>query len=164
VSITFPIICSRTADANPYFPAKTWLFFLFATVSNLQNGNGAQYSLIIRDFGFNKLQTTLLNIPSGFSQICGITLGCYLLRRNPNSRAYLAMIFFLPSLISAILLMTLHNKTGKLVSYYFYGFGGAPSFAFVVSWVTSTTAGHTKVRFLLPVSYKETLALTRLAL
>ncbi|KAH7096651.1 MFS general substrate transporter [Auriculariales sp. MPI-PUGE-AT-0066] len=123
---------------------KTWLFFLFAAVSNLQNGNGAQYSLIIKDFGFTKMQSTILNIPSGFSQICGITLGCWLLRKFPNSRAWLAMIFFVPSLLAAILEITLTNKIGKLVAFYFYGFGGAPSFAFVMSWVTSTTAGHTK--------------------
>lgn len=111
----------------------------------MQNGYGAQYPLILKDFGFTKLQSTVLNVPSGFSQICGITLGCFLLRKFPNSRAYLAMIFFLPSLIAAILLMTLNNKIGKLCAFYFYGFGGAPSFVMVMSWVTSTTAGHTKV-------------------
>lgn len=31
----------------------------------------------------------------------------------------------------------------------FAGFGGAPSFVFVVSWVASTSAGHTKVRLYL---------------
>jgi hypothetical protein len=31
----------------------------------MQNGIGTQYSLIIQSFGFNTLQTTLLNIPSG---------------------------------------------------------------------------------------------------
>lgn len=33
--------------------------------SNIQSGIGVQYSLIIKDFGFTTLQTTLLNIPSG---------------------------------------------------------------------------------------------------
>lgn len=125
---------------------KTWLFFLFATVSNLQNGVGVQYSIIISSFGFTKLQTTLLNIPSGVAQIMGITLGCYMLRRMPNTRAYLAILWFMPSVLAAILLMTLpfSNRVGLLSAFYVLGFGGAPSFVFVVSWVTSTVAGHTK--------------------
>ncbi|EJD36466.1 MFS general substrate transporter [Auricularia subglabra TFB-10046 SS5] len=125
---------------------KTWLFFLFAAVSNLQNGMGVQYSIIIKSFGFTTLQTTLLNIPSGVAQIMGITLGCYMLRKMPNSRAYLAILFFMPSVLSAILLMTLpfHNKVGLLSSFYVMSFGGAPSFVFVVTWVASTCAGHTK--------------------
>ncbi|KZV92689.1 MFS general substrate transporter [Exidia glandulosa HHB12029] len=125
---------------------KTWLFFLFAAVSNLQNGVGVQYSIIIKSFGFSTLQTTLLNIPSGVAQIFGITLGCYMLRRMPNSRAYLAILFFMPSVLAAILLMTLpfSNRVGLLSAFYVLGFGGAPSFVFVVSWVASTSAGHTK--------------------
>lgn len=44
---------------------KTWLFFLFAVVSNLQNGISVQYAIIIESFGFSEWQTTLLSIPSG---------------------------------------------------------------------------------------------------
>jgi len=125
---------------------KTWLFFLFALVSDLQNGLGTQYSIIIKSFGFTTLQTTLLNIPSGCAQIIGVTTGMYMLRRFPNSRAYLAMFWFGPSVIGAVLLMTLpeHNRVGLLISFYFISLGGAPSFIFVLSWVTSAVAGHTK--------------------
>jgi hypothetical protein len=35
--------------------------------SNLQNGLGVQYSIVIQSFGFTTLQTTLLNIPSGIA-------------------------------------------------------------------------------------------------
>jgi len=125
---------------------KTWLFFLFAAVSNLQNGLGVQYSIVIQSFGFTTLQTTLLNIPSGIAQVMGITLGCYMLRRMPNSRAWLAILFFMPSILAVILLMALpfSNRIGLLSSIYVLNFGGAPSFVFVVGWVTSTSAGHTK--------------------
>lgn len=44
---------------------KNWLFFLFAAISNLQNGISIQYAIIIKSFGFSTLQTTLLAIPSG---------------------------------------------------------------------------------------------------
>lgn len=70
----------------------------------------------------------------GGQQIFGITLGCYMLRRMPNSRAYLAILFFLPSVMSAILLMTLpfSNRTGLLSAFYVmsaFGFS-RPCFAF----------------------------------
>lgn len=57
------------------------------------------------------------------------------------------MLFFVPSVIAVVLLMTLpwSNRIGLLCSYYVVNFGGAPSWAMIVSWVTVTTSGHTKV-------------------
>ncbi|KAI1256995.1 hypothetical protein MGN70_000033 [Eutypa lata] len=63
---------------------KTWLFFLFATVSNLQNGFGTQYGLVIQSFGFTTAQTTALNVPAGVAMIIGITSSTLLLRRYPK--------------------------------------------------------------------------------
>jgi len=119
---------------------------LFAAISNLQNGIGIQYSLIIKSFGFKVWQTTLLAIPNGAVQIIGITTGGLLLRRFPNSRAWIAIGAFVPSIVGAILLITLsfHHRTGLLLAYYVLNLGGAPGFVMVLSWVTSTSAGHTK--------------------
>ena len=36
-------------------------------LQNLVGGIGVEYSLVIKEFGFTTLQTTLLSIPSGFS-------------------------------------------------------------------------------------------------
>lgn len=62
---------------------KTYLFFCLAGFGSLQGGIGVQYSLLIKSFGFTTLQTTLLNIPSGFIQIIGISSACYAFRRFP---------------------------------------------------------------------------------
>ncbi|CAE6411066.1 unnamed protein product [Rhizoctonia solani] len=125
---------------------KTWLFFLFAAISNLQNGFGTQYSLIIKSFGFTTLQTTALNIPAGVAMIISITLSTLILRRYPNARGWIAIGFFIPSVLAVTLLITLpwHNRIGLLCAYYVLNFGGAPSFVMVLSWVTVTTSGHTK--------------------
>jgi len=125
---------------------KTWLFFFFAAISNLQNGIGIQYAIIIQGFGFKTWQTTLLSVPSGAVQIISVTVGGLLLRRFPNSRSWIAIGAFVPSVIGAILLMTLplNNRSGLLVSYYVLNLGGTPGFVMVLSWVTSATAGHTK--------------------
>ncbi|KII87568.1 hypothetical protein PLICRDRAFT_162273 [Plicaturopsis crispa FD-325 SS-3] len=125
---------------------KTWLFFLFAVISNLQNGIGLVYSRLIVSFGFSTLQTTLLNIPSGVTQIMGVTSACYLLTKFPNSRAWLIILYFMPSILSVLLQMCLpsSNSVGHLVAIYVLNFGGAPGFILMVSWVASTVAGHTK--------------------
>ncbi|KAI1073953.1 MFS general substrate transporter [Whalleya microplaca] len=125
---------------------KTWLFFLFSTVSNLQNGIGTQYGLIISSFGFTNVQTTALNIPAGVAMIIGMTLSTIILRRYPNARCWIAIGFFMPSVLAAILLMTLpwSDRVGLLCAYYLINFGGAPSWGIVASWVAVTTSGHTK--------------------
>ncbi|KDQ58426.1 hypothetical protein JAAARDRAFT_176361 [Jaapia argillacea MUCL 33604] len=125
---------------------KTWLLFLFAAVADLQNGLGAQYARVISEFGFTNLQTTLLNIPSGLTQIMGITLGCYLLRLFPNSRIYIGVAFWIPSIIAAFiqLFLPFSNKVGHLVSIYVLNFGGAPAFIMTLSLCASSTSGHTK--------------------
>lgn len=57
------------------------------------------------------------------------------------------MLFFLPSVLAVVLLMTLPwtNSAGLLCAYYLLNFGGAPSWVMIVSWVTVTSSGHTKV-------------------
>ncbi|KAL2285976.1 hypothetical protein FJTKL_07230 [Diaporthe vaccinii] len=125
---------------------KTWLFFFLAAISNLQNGIGTQYSLIIQSFGFTTLQTTALNIPAGAAQIVSTTLATIILRRFPNTRCWIAIAFFVPSVLAVVLLMSLPwgNRVGLLCAYYLMCFGGAPSWAIIVGWVTVTSSGHTK--------------------
>lgn len=45
---------------------KTWIFFLFALVANLQGGAGLMYGIILKGYGFSTLQATLLTFPGGF--------------------------------------------------------------------------------------------------
>ncbi|KAH8773718.1 MFS general substrate transporter [Diaporthe sp. PMI_573] len=125
---------------------KTWLFFLLASIANLQNGIGTQYSLIIQSFGFTTLQTTALNVPAGAAQIVSITLATLILGRFPNARSWIAIGFFVPSVIAVVLLMSLPwgNRVGLLCAYYLMNFGGAPSWAIIVGWVAVTSSGHTK--------------------
>jgi hypothetical protein len=65
---------------------KALAFFLWPALGCLLGGISVQYSLILRAFGFTVLETTLLVIPGGFSQIFGIILGTFALRRFPVRR------------------------------------------------------------------------------
>ncbi|EJU02432.1 MFS general substrate transporter [Dacryopinax primogenitus] len=125
---------------------KTWIFFFMIAFADLQNGISVQYSLIIGGFGFSTVQTTILNVPSGFTQIIGVTCACLMLRFFPNSRSIIALIWWIPSIVGAICLLSipLENKNGLLVAYYIFQLGGAPSFVMMLSWVTVLVSGHTK--------------------
>jgi MFS family permease len=124
---------------------KTWLFFLFAAVADLQGGLGIQYAIIIKGFGFTTLQTTLLNIPSGFAMIFSITLGTIALKKWPNSRTIIGALGFVPGVLGCILLLTLpwSNKAGLLTQIYIIQFGGV-GFIMMLSLCAIVFAGHTK--------------------
>ncbi|KIO24292.1 hypothetical protein M407DRAFT_9025 [Tulasnella calospora MUT 4182] len=125
---------------------KTWLFFLFAAVSNLQGGINVEYGLIIKGFGFNSLQTTLLSIPLGGAMVVSITIGTVLIKFFPNSRCILAIMGFIPCSISCLLLMFLpwENKSGLLVAFYLIG-TDILGFIMILSLVAVAVSGHTKV-------------------
>jgi len=71
---------------------------LYVCLINFFGGVGVQYSLIIKDFGFNTLQTTLLNIPQGVVQIFVTTLGMWLLHKYPVGRFFLTSVQILISI------------------------------------------------------------------
>ncbi|KAG9007033.1 hypothetical protein FRB93_008300 [Tulasnella sp. JGI-2019a] len=124
---------------------KTWILFLFAIIAELQGGIGVEYGAIIKGFGFNTTQTTLLNIPSGFAMIIAITLGGILLRRFPNSRTILGCIGFIPGIIACffLLFLPMSNRAGLIVQIYLINMGGL-GLTMVVSLCTISFAGHTK--------------------
>ncbi|KAG8990411.1 hypothetical protein FRB90_001768 [Tulasnella sp. 427] len=124
---------------------KTWMFFFFAAVADLQGGLGIEYAIIIKGFGFNTLQTTLLNIPSGFAMIIAITLGTIALKKFPNSRTIIGALGFVPGVIGCFLLMYLpwENKAGLLTQIYIIQFGGV-GFVMMLSLCAIVFSGHTK--------------------
>jgi len=119
---------------------------LAASFTALQGGIGVQYSLIIQSYGFTILQTTLLNIPSGFAQVIGISTACYALRKFPNGRIYIGIAWFIPPVIGCFLqlFVPLRHRASHLVGIYLIYFGGSPSFIMLMSVITSNISGHTK--------------------
>ena len=73
---------------------KTIAFFLWPALGCLIGGTGVQYNLILRAFGFSVLQSTILVIPGGASQILGILVGTFALRRFPVRRAWSGRFIF----------------------------------------------------------------------
>ncbi|KAF8891290.1 major facilitator superfamily domain-containing protein [Infundibulicybe gibba] len=124
---------------------KTWMLALFAAVANVVNALTNQRQLIVSQFGFTTIQTTLLGCVDGVVEILVIWLGVTLASQKRVGRAYAAAIMFIPAILGAILVNALpsHNKIGLLFSYWVSIFVFAP-FVIFLGWVGSLTAGHTK--------------------
>ncbi|KAN0077177.1 Major facilitator superfamily domain containing protein [Tylopilus felleus] len=124
---------------------KTWLLAFFAATANIVNSLTNQRQLIVNQFGFNVIQTTLLGCVDGVVEILTIFLGVTLASQPYIGRAYAGVLMYVPAILGAILVSTLpfSNKVGLLFSYWISIFAIAP-FTIFLGWVASLTAGHTK--------------------
>ncbi|KAG2130369.1 MFS general substrate transporter [Suillus clintonianus] len=124
---------------------KTWLFALFSALDNVPNSLTNQQALIIASFGFNDVQTTLLSCVGGVIEILTIFTGVQLATRWPNSRAYIAVIYFVPTWCGILLvnLLPWSDQVGLLISQFLTSVS-VPGFVLALSWLNSVTAGHTK--------------------
>ena len=102
---------------------KTWLFALFAALDNVPNSIVNQLQIIISSFGFTTFQTTLLGCVTGVIQILTIWTGVTIASRIPNSRAWVAIIYYGPNILSVFLVNFLpwHDKVGLLFSVWLSG-------------------------------------------
>ncbi|THV06909.1 MFS general substrate transporter [Dendrothele bispora CBS 962.96] len=124
---------------------KTWLFALFSALDNVPNSLTNQRQIIVSSFGFTNLQTTLLGCVDGILEIVTIWSGVEIAARIPNSRGYVAVIYFLPTMLGIFLINLLpwENKVGLLFAQWLSGIG-ITGFVLSLSWLSSVTAGHTK--------------------
>lgn len=141
---------------------KTWLFALFAATSNVPNSITNQLQIIISSFGFTTLDTTLLGCVNGVVQIITIYPGVTIVSHFPNSRAWVAILAYIPNILSVFLVNFLpwRDKVGLLFSVWLSGKHelllvsalkellwsaiATTGYAIAIAWVSQTTAGHTK--------------------
>ncbi|KAK0209150.1 hypothetical protein DFS33DRAFT_1415449 [Desarmillaria ectypa] len=139
---------------------KAWLFTLFSVLANIPNSLANQRQIIILLFGFSNLNTTLLGCVAGVVAVLAVWSGTAMAARIPNSQAWVGVAHLIPNLAAVFLMLFLSwdEKAGLLVTLFFAGLGvtafGMPEFSayhrfntvamFSLSWLSSTTAGHTK--------------------
>ncbi|TFK61073.1 MFS general substrate transporter [Pluteus cervinus] len=124
---------------------KTWLFALFSALDNVPNSLTNQRSIIVSEFGFTNLQTTLLGCVDGCVEIVTIYTGVHIAARYKDGRAYTSFIYFLPTMLGCILINVLpsSDKVGLLFSVWLTEIS-TTAFVLSLSWLSSITAGHTK--------------------
>ncbi|PPQ93270.1 hypothetical protein CVT25_015268 [Psilocybe cyanescens] len=99
---------------------KIWVMAAFAATANIVNSLTNQRQLIINQFGFSPIKTTLLGCVDGVVEIVTIWLGVTLASRRSIGRGYAAALMFIPALLGTILVNKLpsHDKVGLLFSYW----------------------------------------------
>ncbi|PPQ71813.1 hypothetical protein CVT24_006203 [Panaeolus cyanescens] len=104
-----------------------------------------QRQLIINQFGFTPIQTTLLGCVDGVMEIVTIFIGVTLAGHSSIGRGYASVIMYIPALLGAILVNSLpsHNKIGLLFSYWISIFVFTP-FVILLGWMGVIISGHTK--------------------
>jgi ACS family allantoate permease-like MFS transporter len=141
---------------------KTWLFALFAALASVPNSITNQHQIIISSFGFTTLETTLLGCVNGVILIVAIYPSVTIVSHIPNSRAWVAILSYIPNILSVFLVNFLpwRDKVGLLISVWISGKHNLlrvsalkkflwPAIAtagdvIAIAWVSQTTAGHTK--------------------
>ncbi|CAK7220011.1 hypothetical protein SBRCBS47491_004045 [Sporothrix bragantina] len=126
---------------------KTYFFFMIAFCQAILNGGTTNFgTLIIKGFGFDTLETTLMQIPYGVFIFLCILLGVYVNDRlPPNNRCFVMAAFIVPTLVGAFGLRFVPDdrRVGRLICYYLTGSLNA-SFVLLLSLQTANIAGHTK--------------------
>ncbi|KAJ4487671.1 major facilitator superfamily domain-containing protein [Lentinula aciculospora] len=124
---------------------KIWVMAIFAAIANIPNSLTNQRQLIVAQFGFTPIETTLLGCVDGVMEILSIWLGISLAGVKGIGRAYAGVIIYIPGLLGALLvnLLPSHLKVGLLFGYWLSIFSIAP-FAIFLGWVSGLVAGHTK--------------------
>uniref|UniRef100_A0A0W0GE50 Major facilitator superfamily (MFS) profile domain-containing protein n=1 Tax=Moniliophthora roreri TaxID=221103 RepID=A0A0W0GE50_MONRR len=143
--------------------SKVWVMALFSAISNLLNSLINQRQLIVNQFGFSVIQTTLIGCVDGVVEIVTIWVGV-ILATSKLGRGYAGILMFIPAILGCLLvnLLPSHMKVGLLFGYWLSStrfwaimsiddsrmysiavFGIAPS-AIFLGWISTLTSGHTK--------------------
>lgn len=113
---------------------------------NVSNGGLNTFSAqIVSGFGFTKLQTVLIGIPTGVIQSLSSILATLLPRYIKNTRCIAAALCCAVPLVSSIVIRRLSadNVSGLLVAYYFFYFFWGP-YAVALSLPMANTSGQSK--------------------
>ncbi|CAO1613024.1 unnamed protein product [Sympodiomycopsis kandeliae] len=124
---------------------NVWLFVLYACLSNLPNSLTQQRSIIINELGFDTLQSSLLNIPTGVIEVISIPLATMLVSKFKVKRAVTLTLWTIPSLVGASMCIGLpqHKQIPRLIGVYLAPIQTA-GFVISLSWCSAANAGTTK--------------------
>lgn len=126
---------------------KCWLWIGMAVLPNMGSSMTSIFGpLIVSGFGFDKFQTSLLNIPFGAVQTIIIIASCWASYRLKLKSAIL-IAFMLPVVAGTAMLYGLKHTTANqpalLAAYYLLAFLFAAN-PLLLSWVVGNTAGAAK--------------------
>ncbi|CEG64648.1 hypothetical protein RMATCC62417_01584 [Rhizopus microsporus] len=125
---------------------RYYCLLICSLLITLQNSAlGSFNTTITAGFGFSKLQSILLTIPSGASTCIFILIGVYFNRRYGHT-LYLASLFLIVAIIGLILLLVIPAFKVKLLGLILV-WSYCASFVMLLTVVANNVAGYTKKVF-----------------
>lgn len=99
----------------------------------------------MKSFGYNELDTILLQMPSGAFQIVSVLTATYLASRLRKARCIIIIVGYVFALLGILLVKLLPstNKIGRLFGYWLM-IVFSSAFPLMLSLISSNTAGYTK--------------------
>ncbi|KAJ5724076.1 hypothetical protein N7488_002111 [Penicillium malachiteum] len=139
-----------------FLDIKSWFWFALMISISIPSGGITTFGpLIIEDFGFNDLNTILLNIPFGAIQLIATMGGAWLATTWQKKGPVLALLCLPPIAGSVMILKITHTVSHKvplLIGYYIISVypGITP---LIYSWSAANTAGETKKKVTTAILY-----------
>ncbi|KAL2434582.1 putative transporter [Exophiala dermatitidis] len=124
---------------------KTWAFFWMALIWNVPNSIATFGSLVIKNFDYGVLETTLLGMPAGALEFVLMIIITYICLKVADTRAWCMITALTIALVGSIMVFAApyHNKAALLAGYYMiYAF--PTGYILLLSMISANTAGHTK--------------------
>ncbi|KAJ5172154.1 hypothetical protein N7492_004747 [Penicillium capsulatum] len=139
-----------------FFDLKSWGWFSLTIATSIPSGGITTFGpLIVKSFGFNDLNTILLNIPFGAVQLIATMGGAWLATAWKMKGPVLALLCLPPIAGCVILLQIPHDESHKgplLAGYYIISVYPAIT-PLIYSWSASNTAGETKKKVVTGIMY-----------
>ncbi|KAF8909847.1 major facilitator superfamily domain-containing protein [Mucidula mucida] len=129
-----------------FMDAKIYLFFLFGFTANVPNGGTSNFgTIIVKGFGFNTFQTTLMQVRAlWFIISLIILLAIYVNTRLPKgNRTYLMAATNLPTVVGFAMIAWAKPQAARLIGYWMTGASNA-TFVLGLSIVSGNVGGQTK--------------------
>ncbi|KIY67095.1 MFS general substrate transporter [Cylindrobasidium torrendii FP15055 ss-10] len=128
-----------------FIDPKTYLFFLFGFTANVPNGGTSNFgTLIVKGFGFDTLQTTLMQIPYGIIITSIIGLAIFINAHIPKgNRTYLMALTNVPTVVGFALMAWTDSKGSRLFGYWITGASNA-TFVLGLSLLSGNVGGQSK--------------------
>ncbi|KIW12276.1 hypothetical protein PV08_09553 [Exophiala spinifera] len=124
---------------------KTWAFFWMALIWNIPNAMVTFGSLVIKNFGYGVLETTLLGMPSGALEFILMLIITWVCLKVANTRTWCMITALTIALVGAVIVFAApyHNKAALLGGFYIM-FAFPTGYILLLSMISANTAGHTK--------------------
>ncbi|KAJ7849435.1 MFS general substrate transporter [Mycena leptocephala] len=136
---------SSSQAVEAFLDIKTYLFFLLGFTANVPNGGTSNFgTLIVQGFGFNTLNTTLMQLPYGAIIVAFILGALYVNSKAPKGyRTYLMVATTIPTVVGFAMVAWAKPKAARLIGYWITGASNA-TFVVGLSLVSGNVGGQTK--------------------